>query len=65
MPDHETPIPSKPDPPCPVCGRKAVVEFRPFCSRRCAAVDLGRWLTGGYSLPGPDADKEEETGGET
>jgi endogenous inhibitor of DNA gyrase (YacG/DUF329 family) len=47
---------------CPVCRRPTVAEHRPFCSRRCADIDLGRWLTGAYALPveeGPDeADKE-------
>lgn len=37
---------------CPVCGRPVVPAARPFCSRRCAEVDLGRWLTGQYVLPG-------------
>jgi hypothetical protein len=40
-------------PACPVCRRPAEPRWRPFCSRRCADVDLGRWLTGGYALPGP------------
>ena len=36
--------------PCPQCGRLAVDRFRPFCSRRCVDVDLGRWLTGEYRI---------------
>jgi len=36
---------------CPVCGRQAIARYRPFCSRRCADVDLGRWLTGSYAVP--------------
>jgi hypothetical protein len=36
---------------CPICRKEAVAAYRPFCSRRCADVDLGRWLTGGYALP--------------
>ena len=39
---------------CPVCGRPAVEAYRPFCSRRCADVDLGRWLTGAYRVPAPE-----------
>ena len=35
---------------CPVCGKHQVAAFRPFCSTRCADVDLNRWLTGGYSI---------------
>jgi endogenous inhibitor of DNA gyrase (YacG/DUF329 family) len=37
--------------PCPVCGKPAEPRLQPFCSRRCADVDLGRWLTGQYSVP--------------
>ena len=36
---------------CPVCGKPAVIEHRPFCSDRCARIDLGRWLKGGYRIP--------------
>ncbi|MEO3473394.1 DNA gyrase inhibitor YacG [Roseomonas sp. CAU 1739] len=37
---------------CPICGRPAQqAGSRPFCSLRCAQVDLGRWLTGGYAIP--------------
>jgi hypothetical protein len=36
---------------CPICGKPAAAAYRPFCSRRCADVDLGRWLTEGYRIP--------------
>jgi uncharacterized protein len=36
---------------CPICGKPTVATYRPFCSRRCADVDLGRWLTEGYRIP--------------
>ncbi len=36
---------------CPICGKPAQPEFRPFCSRRCADVDLHRWLSDSYVLP--------------
>jgi endogenous inhibitor of DNA gyrase (YacG/DUF329 family) len=39
---------------CPICGKPAVQEFRPFCSRRCADVDLNRWLSGRYVIPARD-----------
>ncbi|MCW2248257.1 endogenous inhibitor of DNA gyrase (YacG/DUF329 family) [Azospirillum fermentarium] len=45
----ETPALS-PVPACPVCGRPAAAETRPFCSRRCADVDLARWLGGVYRV---------------
>lgn len=38
--------------PCPVCSRPMQGEFAPFCSKRCADRDLGRWLDGGYRIPG-------------
>ena len=36
---------------CPVCKKPAVDTFRPFCSKRCQQIDLGRWLGGHYALP--------------
>ncbi len=36
---------------CPICGAPTVSTFRPFCSRRCADIDLGRWLKEGYRVP--------------
>jgi endogenous inhibitor of DNA gyrase (YacG/DUF329 family) len=44
---------------CPVCGKPTVPRFRPFCSARCADVDLGRWFTGAYRLPGAPVAAEE------
>ncbi|MBR0653219.1 DNA gyrase inhibitor YacG [Roseomonas terrae] len=38
-------------PRCPICSRPAQPATRPFCSPRCAQVDLSRWLTGGYAIP--------------
>jgi uncharacterized protein len=37
---------------CPICGKSADPKFRPFCSARCADVDLHRWLSGRYSIAG-------------
>ena len=36
---------------CPICGRPAEADHRPFCSRRCADVDLQRWFSGKYAVP--------------
>jgi endogenous inhibitor of DNA gyrase (YacG/DUF329 family) len=53
-------------PACPICGKPREARYRPFCSRRCADVDLGRWVTGSYALPGPplgageDPDAEDD-----
>jgi endogenous inhibitor of DNA gyrase (YacG/DUF329 family) len=48
------------DPKCPICGKSASDEARPFCSQRCADVDLGRWLTGQYRIPSVEDDSEPE-----
>jgi hypothetical protein len=45
---------------CPICNRKSVAAFRPFCSKRCADVDLSRWLGGGYAIPSDDPEDLEE-----
>ena len=56
---------------CPVCGKPPVERYRPFCSKRCAQIDLHRWLTGAYAIPaveddamsaGGDADGESRDG---
>ena len=33
---------------CPVCGQTTTLEYKPFCSKRCADIDLGRWMKGSY-----------------
>jgi len=43
---------------CPICGAPAAPDHRPFCSTRCADVDLGRWFTGGYRIPTDDVPAE-------
>lgn len=45
---------------CPICKKPGAASYRPFCSKRCADVDLGRWLTGGYALEAQE-DPEEST----
>jgi endogenous inhibitor of DNA gyrase (YacG/DUF329 family) len=47
-------------PGCPICRKPPDPALRPFCSRRCADVDLGRWLTAYYVIPGPDEDAPEQ-----
>ena len=54
---------SAPSRPCPICRKPAVAAYLPFCSKRCADVDLGRWLTGGYVIPG-EAEDQPGTAGE-
>lgn len=45
---------------CPLCGNPTTQPYRPFCSRRCADIDLGRWLKGGYAVPGESVGGEGE-----
>lgn len=54
-------------PPCPICGKPPVDRYRPFCSQRCADVDLHRWLVGAYAIPVVEEDdqlRETEPGEE-
>jgi len=48
---------------CPICSKAVSVEHRPFCSRRCADIDLQRWLSGRYAIPAADPDDEDDTPG--
>ena len=45
---------------CPICGKPADPKYRPFCSSRCADVDLARWLRGAYVLPGTALSEEDD-----
>ena len=47
---------------CPICGKPRSEPYHPFCSKRCADVDLHRWLKGSYVIPGPGAGAEPEPG---
>jgi endogenous inhibitor of DNA gyrase (YacG/DUF329 family) len=46
---------------CAICGRPAEADYRPFCSRRCADLDLQRWFSGAYAVPGVVEDATEES----
>lgn len=46
--------------PCPICGKPAQPEYRPFCSKRCADVDLQRWLSGRYAIPATDDEAHDD-----
>ena len=58
MADNVVPLrPSR----CPVCGKPARPEHHPFCSARCADVDLNRWLSGAYVIPArPDEESSDD-----
>ena len=49
MMDEKTNIP-KIHSKCPICGKTSDFSYRPFCSKRCADVDLNRWLSGVYKI---------------
>lgn len=48
---------------CPICGAPTATALRPFCSKRCADVDLMRWLRGGYAIQSTSDDDDEDGGG--
>jgi endogenous inhibitor of DNA gyrase (YacG/DUF329 family) len=61
MPPEASPVPeTAPRPACPICGKPAHAHYRPFCSKRCADVDLHRWLGGVYAIPSSGADEDED-----
>ena len=45
---------------CPLCGQPAKAPHTPFCSRRCAQLDLGKWLTGDYTIPAHEAMEDSD-----
>jgi endogenous inhibitor of DNA gyrase (YacG/DUF329 family) len=51
------PEPPTPTKPCPICGKPSDPRTRPFCSRRCADVDLHRWFSGRYAVPAVENDE--------
>ena len=61
MSEHAPPPGPK---PCPICGKPREPRFAPFCSRRCADVDLHRWLTGAYAVPAVESDEDSVDGSE-
>jgi endogenous inhibitor of DNA gyrase (YacG/DUF329 family) len=44
---------------CPICGKPASEDAYPFCSKRCADIDLNRWFSGAYAIPSKDEDEAE------
>lgn len=45
---------------CPICDRNTHADYRPFCSKRCADVDLAKWLTGAYAIPVAPGEEDGE-----
>jgi endogenous inhibitor of DNA gyrase (YacG/DUF329 family) len=48
---------------CPICGQAASDRYRPFCSKRCADIDLARWLGGTYVIASGNTDADEDGDG--
>jgi len=44
---------------CPICGKPVDEAFKPFCSKRCADIDLNRWLSGVYTVPAKEDEDED------
>jgi endogenous inhibitor of DNA gyrase (YacG/DUF329 family) len=44
---------------CPLCGKPVEAAFKPFCSKRCADIDLNRWLSGVYAVPVKEDEDED------
>jgi len=56
--DNVTPL--RPKRACPECGKPSTRESYPFCSDRCKQVDLNRWLSGSYVIPGREGEEEDD-----
>lgn len=46
---------------CPICKSAQVPAYKPFCSKRCADIDLGKWFNNSYAIPAADHDDEADT----
>ncbi len=49
---------------CVQCGKPQTERYKPFCSKRCADLDLHRWLTGGYAIPAVEEDLSSDGEGQ-
>lgn len=49
---------------CPICAKSAVADYAPFCSKRCADIDLHRWLSGSYAIPAVEDESDGEEASE-
>lgn len=45
---------------CPICSKPTDPAWRPFCSKRCADLDLGKWLGGAYAIPSQEVPDEDD-----
>lgn len=45
---------------CPICGKPIDEKYKPFCSKHCADIDLGRWLKGNYVIHTNETPQDRE-----
>ena len=53
------PVRLRPRRPCPICQKPSQQRYHPFCSARCAQVDLNRWFGGNYAIPVEEEEPDE------
>lgn len=49
---------------CPICKKPSVPNYHPFCSKRCADIDLAHWMRGDYSIEGSEEKEKDQEEGE-
>jgi endogenous inhibitor of DNA gyrase (YacG/DUF329 family) len=49
-------------PKCAICGKPQAEAHRPFCSKRCRQIDLGKWLGEGYAIPAVEGEDDGDSG---
>jgi endogenous inhibitor of DNA gyrase (YacG/DUF329 family) len=54
------PVVLRPKRPCPICGKASTQKTHPFCSARCAQIDLHRWFGEAYAVPVKPGDEEDD-----
>lgn len=45
---------------CPICSKETDPKYKPFCCKRCADVDLGRWMNESYAIPSSEEDDPDD-----
>jgi len=53
------PVRLRPKRPCPICSKPSAQKYHPFCSSRCAQIDLNRWFCGNYAIPAEEQEPDE------
>ena len=61
LPSSESGAAAQSGRPCPSCKKPGTLAYRPFCSKRCADIDLHRWMAGAYAIPAaPEEDEDDD-----